>query len=103
VPKAGLWRAVVGVDRRMVIEDVEFDEPAEVVVVHVRVRGRGRCGRRSGRYDRGEGRRRWRALDLGTTREFVEAAAPRVNCREHGPTVEGLPRGQAWCGAHSDV
>jgi transposase len=96
VPKASLWRALVGVDRRTVIEDVEFDETGERVVVHVRPRkgGRGRCGRCgrwSGRYDRGEGRRRWRGLDLGTVQVFLEAEAPRVRCREHGPTVARLP------------
>ncbi|WP_190814226.1 ISL3 family transposase [Saccharopolyspora pogona] len=96
MPKASLWRALVGVDRRTVIEDVEFDEAAERVMVHVRPRkgGRGRCGRCgrwSGRYDRGEGRRRWRALDLGTIQVHLEAAAPRVRCREHGPTVARLP------------
>jgi transposase len=47
----------------------------------------GVCGRRSPGYDRGEGRRRWRALDLGASRAFVEAAAPRVACREHGVVV----------------
>jgi hypothetical protein len=31
---------VVGLDRRTVIEDVEFDETAERVVVHVRPRRR---------------------------------------------------------------
>jgi len=31
-------------------------------------------------YDRGEGRRRWRALDLGTVPTWLEADAPRVNC-----------------------
>ncbi|MGW3472430.1 hypothetical protein ACWDKQ_29075 [Saccharopolyspora sp. NPDC000995] len=47
MPKTSLWRAVVGDDRRTVIEDVEFDETAERVVVHVRPRrgGRARCGR----------------------------------------------------------
>ena len=78
------------------IEDVEFDEAAERVVVHVRRRKRGRprcgrCGRACGRYDRGEGRRRWRALDLGTIQVLLEAEAPRVRCREHGPTVVRLP------------
>jgi len=59
---------------------------------NAKARGRcGRCGRRSPRYDRGEGRRRWRALDLGTTKVFVEADAPRVGCREHGPTVAAVP------------
>ena len=32
----------------------------------------------------GEGRRRWRALDLGTVQAVVEADAPRVRCPEHG-------------------
>ena len=51
----------------------------------------GRCGVRSPGYDRGEGRRRWRALDLGTTKVFVEADAPRVRCRRHGVTVASVP------------
>lgn len=90
-----LWRRLLGVEQ-MVIEDVEFDEDEEVVVAHVRPRrgGRGRCGRcgrRCAGYDRGEGRRRWRGLDLGTIRVFVEADAPRVNCPEHGPTVIQVP------------
>jgi transposase len=70
-----------------VIEDVEYDETDEtdeVVVAHVRPRraGRGRCGACSARapwYDQGEGRRRWRGLDLGATRVFLEADARRVN------------------------
>ena len=51
----------------------------------------GVCGRRCSFYDRGEGRRRWRALDLGTTMAFVEAEAPRVSCREHGVVVARVP------------
>ena len=39
----------------------------------------------------GEGRRRWRALDLGTVQAVLEADAPRVNCPEHGPTVVAVP------------
>jgi transposase len=79
-----------------VVEDVEFDDAAGAVVVAVRpnakARGRcGRCARRSPRYDNGEGRRWWRALDLGTTKVFLEADAPRVQCREHGPTVAAVP------------
>src|SRR4051794_3130544 len=37
------------------------------------------------------GRRRWRALDLGTTFAFVEAEAPRVTCRRHGVVVCAVP------------
>jgi transposase len=37
------------------------------------------------------GRRRLRGLDLGTTRVFLEAEAPRVRCREHGVVVAAVP------------
>jgi transposase len=42
-------------------------------------------------HDRGEGRRRWRALDLGTVPTWLEADAPRVNCPEHGVVVASVP------------
>lgn len=92
---ASLWKRLLGVEQA-VIEGVDFDEDAEAVVARVRParrrRGRcGRCGRRCPGYDRGEGRRRWRGLDLGTVRVFLEADAPRVDCREHGPTVIQVP------------
>ena len=74
----------------------EFDDDAHVIVVHVRPTAsrrsrRGRCGRRSPGDDGGDGRRRWRALDLGTVKAFVEADAPRVRCRRHGVTVTAVP------------
>jgi transposase len=86
---------LLGVERSTV-ERVEFDVEEGLVVAHVRpVRGeRGRCGvcrRRCPGYDRGQGRRRWRALDLGTVRAVLEADAPRVRCSEHGPTVAAVP------------
>lgn len=89
-----VFRALLGVERT-VIEGVEF-ENGELLVVRVRpARGaRGRCGvcrRRSGRYDQGEGRRRWRALDAGTVRVFIEAEAPRVRCARHGVVVAHVP------------
>lgn len=92
---ARVFRALLGVENT-VVEGVEFDEVDELLVARVRpARGaRGRCGvcrRRCGRYDGGEGRRRWRTLDAGTTRVFLEADAPRVRCREHGVTVAAVP------------
>ena len=92
---ASLWRAVLGVENT-VVEDVEFDDEAQVLVAHVRPRqaSRGRCGTcgsRASRYDRGEGRRRWRGLDMGTIQVFLEAEAQRVNCPVHGPTVRQVP------------
>ena len=90
-----LWRCLLGVEKT-VIERIEFDEDAELLVASVRPtkRQRGRCGvcgRRSPGYDAGAGRRRWRALDLGTVNVVLEADAPRVACREHGVVVASVP------------
>jgi transposase len=90
-----LWQQVLGVERS-VVEGVVLDREAGVVVACLRPR-RGaarRCGvceRRCSWYDRGEGRRRWRALDLGATQVFVEADAPRVSCPDHGVVVASVP------------
>src|SRR5664279_5624500 len=51
----------------------------------------GRCGKRCPGYDQGEGRRRWRTLDLGLIRAFLEADAPRVRCAEHGVIAAQVP------------
>jgi transposase len=95
VRSARLWARLLGVEQA-VVERVEFDEDAEAIVVAVRppkgVRRRcGRCGRRCSGFDRGEGRRRWRALDLGVVRAYLEAEAPRVCCPEHGVVVAAVP------------
>lgn len=92
---ARVWQQVFRL-ARTVIEAVVFDEDIGAVVVSVRPRKGasrrcGRCGRRGPWFDRGEGRRRWRALDLGTVPVWLEADAPRVSCREHGPTVVQVP------------
>lgn len=92
---ARLWQRVLGLVHT-VVEDVVFEDEIEAVVVSVRPRKGsqrrcGRCGCRAPWYDRGEGRRRWRGLDLGTIRVFLEGAAPRVNCPRHGPTVVQVP------------
>jgi transposase len=90
-----VWARACGL-ARTVVEGVRIDDVDGSIVVSVRptARARGRCGRcyrRSPGYDRGEGRRRWRALDAGTTKVFLEADAPRVRCRTHGSTVAAVP------------
>jgi transposase len=95
VQNVRVWQRVLGL-ARTVIEAVVYDEDAAAVVASVRPRKGarrrcGRCGRRAPWFDRGEGRRRWRALDLGTLRVLVEADAPRVSCPVHGPTVIEVP------------
>ena len=77
VRSARVWKRLVGVDDRTVIEDIEFADDDETVVVHVRPRRpkRRRCGvceTPAPGYDTGEGRRRWRGLDLGTVRVVLE-------------------------------
>jgi transposase len=95
VQNATLWRALLGVEKT-VVEDIEYDEDQQVLVAHVRpkqqaARRCGRCRRRAPGYDRGEGRRRWRALDLGTIPVWLEADAPRVTCARHGVIVAAVP------------
>jgi transposase len=90
VPGRSVWLRILGVVDSVLERLVE--EPDGSVVAHVRPTRRQRqrcgiCGRRSPRYDQGEGRRRWRGLDVGFTRFFVEAAAPRVSCQVHGVVV----------------
>ncbi len=89
-----VWARLLGL-RRAVIEDVWLGDEGQVVVAaRPDWRERDRCGicrRRSPGFDLGEGRRRWRALDLGTTFAFVEAEAPRVTCRRHGVVVCAVP------------
>lgn len=92
---AKVWQRLLGVERT-VVETVEFDEEDEAIVASVRPRkgARRRCGlcqRRCPGYDQGEGRRRWRALDLGFIPAYLEADAPRVSCPEHGVVTASVP------------
>lgn len=75
---ARLWARLLGV-QGTVVEDVDFDEERGALVIAVRpgFRERGRCG---------VCRRRWQALDLGTTLCYLEAearvsAASGTECR----------------------
>lgn len=93
---ANVWRQIIGVDRATVIESAQVTGEQDAIVVSVRPRRAtkrrcGRCGIRAPGYDQGEGRRRWRALDLGVVPCYVEADAPRVNCPVHGVTVAQVP------------
>ena len=90
-----VWARLLGL-QRAVVEDVWVGEGGEGVVVAARAKARERdrcgvCRRRCPGFDLGEGRRRWRALDLGTSFLYLEADAPRVSCREHGVVVCAVP------------
>jgi transposase len=94
VRRRSVWKKLFDL-QRAVVEDVELtDAGALVVSVRPAARERDRCPhcrRRCPGYDWGQGRRRWRALDFGTTLAYVEAEAPRVSCKQHGVVVAAVP------------
>lgn len=99
-----VWKQLLGVEHTVIEQvDLEGEGVEAVLVAKVRpTRSRrsrcSRCGRRCSGYDQGRGSRRWRTLDLGSTRAYLEAGAPRVRCREHGVVVAEVPwaRPDAW-------
>jgi transposase len=102
--KSRIFAAGLG-DVSMVIEDVTVEtetspgkkpKTSEVLVFSVRPTasqaGRcSRCRKRCPGYDGGDGTRRWRTLDVGTTKAYLQAAALRVDCSEHGVVVAHVP------------
>lgn len=90
---SSVLRRLLGIEQA-VIERVELASCG--LITHMRVGARqrlrcSRCRRRCAKHDNGQGRRRWRALDMGSTRSFIEADAPRVRCDEHGVVVAHVP------------
>lgn len=82
---------------RTVVEEVYVHPVEAVKVVSVRPdrrwERRPRCGvcvERAPLYDRGH-RRRWRSLDDGLLRVYLEADLPRVRCAEHGVVMIAVP------------
>jgi transposase len=74
----------------------ETDKDDEILIVKVQpfVRDKFRCphcGKRCQGYDSSKKARRWRSLDLGSTRVYIEASSPRVKCPEHGVVVAKVP------------
>jgi transposase len=118
-----VWKVLLGVERT-VIESVDLEIDAagrEQVVARVRPTRRQQlrcphCRRTCRRVDAGDGRRRWRGLDLGTVQTFLDADAPRVACRDHGIVVAHVPWARhdsrfttgfedtaAWLAAHASA
>lgn len=88
-----VWKKLLGL-HRAVIEDAFIEQETLVVKVRPKARERSRCPycrRRCPGYDQGDGPKRWRALDFGTTLVYLDAPAPRVSCKEHGVIVAAVP------------
>jgi transposase len=87
------WARMLGLEKT-IVEAVEEQDGQVVISVRPHARQLDRCPhcrRRCPGYDLGDGRRRWRALDLGTTLCLLEADAPRVECKQHGVVVAAVP------------
>jgi transposase len=94
---SSLVKKIVGVDS-FVFENyyVEEDGCEEHIIfrgrVPARFRGRcGVCGMKSSLYDHSPVPRRWRCLDLGHHKAYVEASVVRVSCPLHGVVVQHVP------------
>jgi transposase len=102
--KSRIFAAGLG-GQDMVIEDVAIEAEvsrgktptaSEVLVFSVRPKAAqasrcSRCRRRCAGYDGGDATRRWRTLDVGTTKAYLQAVAPRVQCPEDGVVVAHVP------------
>ena len=56
------------------------------------------CGQKCGKYDRSGDVKRWRSLDLGKNKFFIESINPRCICPEHGVLKSRVP----WAFPDSD-
>lgn len=91
---------------KIAIENVYFETIAndeEIFVIRVRPIKREtnrcpHCGKRCMGYDNTNKLKRWRSLDLGSMRVYIEACSPRVTCREHGVITARVP----WAAHKSD-
>lgn len=105
--------SLCGLGRVVVIEAWTLwqrgDRPCLEVAVRHRARRRSRCGVCgvvAPGYDQGGGLRRWRHVDVGFAICELIAAAPRVDCPTHGPTVAELAwarHGSVFTRAFEDV
>jgi len=82
----------------IVIQGVSVEAVGEEEVVVITVRPMSReskrcpyCGKRCQGYDSSNKTRRWRSLDMSSVRVYIQAASPRVLCRDHGVVVARVP------------
>ncbi len=89
----------------IVIEDVIFEtsNDEEQMIIKARPLSRSsqrcpKCGKHCQGYDSSHKRRRWRSLDFGSYRVYIEANSPRIECPKHGVLVAKVP----WARHDSD-
>lgn len=92
---SGFIHQLIGT-KKIIIKDVSYDPISNIITVYARLQKSiinrcGICGKRSKHYDNGRGSRVWRCLDVGTSKTFIEATCPRVECAEHGVKTCTVP------------
>jgi len=98
VRNAKMLLRALGVERA-VVENIWWEDeesPSAKLVVKVRpwateAERCPQCGQQCPGYDGGNGRRRWRAPDIGLVSVFIECDAPRIECPQHGVLVARVP------------
>jgi transposase len=90
---------------KIAIDDVKFElnNEEEILVIVARPMSRDRCrcpkcNKHCNGYDSSSKVRRWRSLDFGSHRVYIEALAPRIECPQHGVLVAKVP----WARHDSD-
>lgn len=89
---------IAGVNQ-MVVENVEIETPETNPTLIISVRPTKHessrcpiCGKKCKGYDQGNGRRRWRSMDIGNSiKVYLESDSPRVWCPEHGVVTQMAP------------
>lgn len=81
---------------KIVLKDVYTDGETNAIVIKVRPAKMeqcrcGLCHRKGKYYDKGQGKRRWRALDMGSQMTYIEVPVERVRCKKHGVVTAAVP------------
>jgi transposase len=99
-----LTKRLLRIDR-IAIENIDFKmvNDEEILVIKAKPLSRDtnrcpKCGKRCNKYDSSNKLRRWRSLDFGSYRVYIEAFAPRIECPKHGILVAKVP----WARHDSD-
>ena len=96
---------------KIVLKDVYTDAETNAIVIKARPTKIeqcrcGLCHRKGKYYDKGQGERRWRALDIGSQMAYIEAPVERVRCKKHGVVTAAVPwaRHDTWfCRSFEDT
>ena len=88
--------AAIAGTKDIVVKNIIYDKGSDTLTLEAKVPKReqcrcGICNEKAPYYDKGRGIRKWRANDVGSTKTFIRAEAPRVKCEKHGVVTAAVP------------